>query len=43
MTNDAPDVVEFMKTASVKDILAKTEYWGEDLSFMYDEVAKHVN
>ena len=43
MTNDAPDVVEFMKTASVKDILAKTEYWGEDLSFMCDEVAKHVN
>lgn len=43
MTNDAPDVVEFMKTASVKDILAKTEYWGEDLSFMYNEVAKHVN
>ena len=43
MTNDAPDVVEFMKTASVKDILAKTEYWGEDLSFMFDEVAKHVN
>ncbi len=43
MTNDAPDVVEFMKTASVADILAKTEYWGTDLSFMYDEVAKHVN
>ena len=43
MTNDAPDVVEFMKTASVKDILAKAEYWGTDLSFMYDEVAKHVN
>lgn len=43
MTNDAPDVVEFMKTASVKDILAKTEYWGTDLSFMYAEVAKNVN
>ena len=43
MTNDAPEVVEFMRSASVKDILAKTEYWGEDLSFMYDEVAKHVD
>ena len=43
MTNDAPDVVEFMKTASVADILAKTEYWGEDLSFMYTEVAKYVD
>lgn len=43
MTNDDPAVVAFMKSASVADILAKTEYWGEDLSFMYDEVAKHVN
>ena len=43
MTNDAPDVVEFMRTASVKDVLAKTEYWGEDLSFMYSEVAKYVD
>ena len=43
MTNDAPEVVEFMRSASVKDMLAKTEYWGEDLSFMYDEVAKHVD
>ena len=43
MTNDAPDVVEFMKTASVADILAKTEYWSEDLSFMYTEVAKYVD
>ena len=43
MTNDAQDIVDFMKTASVKDILAKTEYWDTDLSFMYDEVAKNVN
>ena len=43
MTNDAPEVVEFMRSASVRDILAKTEYWGEDLSFMYDEVAKYVD
>ena len=41
MTNDAPDVVEFMKTASVKDILAKTEYWGDDLSFMCREIEKY--
>ena len=43
MTNDAPEIVEFMKSASVADILSKTEYWGEDLSFMYDEVVKYVN
>ena len=43
MTNDAPEIVEFMKSASVADILARADYWGEDLSFMYDEVAKYVN
>ena len=43
MTNDAPEIVEFMKSASLADILARADYWGEDLSFMYEEVAKHVN
>ena len=43
MTNDAPEVVAFMKSASVKDILANTSLWGCDLSFMYDEVIKNVN
>ena len=43
MTNDAPDVVEFMKRSSVKDILAKTEYWDTDLSFMYEEVINYVD
>ena len=43
MTNDAPEIVEFMKTATVSDILARADYWGTDLSFMRDEVAKYVN
>ena len=43
MTNDAPEIVEFMKTATVADILARADFWGTDLSFMYDEVAKYVN
>ena len=43
MTNDAPEIVEFMKTANVADILARADYWGTDLSFMCDEVAKYVN
>ena len=43
MTNDAPEIVEFMKTATVADILARADYWGTDLSFMHDEVAKYVN
>ena len=43
MTNDSPDVVAFMKTASLPDILARQEYWGQDLSFLIDEVEKYVN
>ena len=43
MTNDDPVIVDFMKTATVAEILAKTDYWGEDLSFMMDEVSKYVN
>ena len=43
MTNDAPEIVEFMKTATVSEILAKTEYWGEDLTFMYDGVVKYAD
>ena len=43
MTNDAPEIVSFMKTARVAEILAKTEYWGEDLSFMLNEVSRYVD
>ena len=43
MTNDAPEIVEFMKSASLADILARTDYWDTDLSFMYNEVTKYVN
>ena len=43
MTNDDPEVTAFMKTASVDEILSNTKLWGEDLSFMADEVKKNVN
>lgn len=39
--NDDKDVMAFMKEASLKDILAKVEFWGEDLTYLYDEVAKY--
>lgn len=32
--NDGEDIMAFMKTASVSDILKKDEYWGQDLSDM---------
>ncbi len=43
MTNDDPEVTAFMKTASVDDILANIALWGEDISFMAEEVKKNVN
>ena len=36
--NDGEEIMEFMKSASVADILKKEQYWGRDLSFMEKEV-----
>ena len=36
--NDGEEIVQFMKNASVADILKREDYWGEDLSDMYDIV-----
>ena len=43
MTNDDPDVCEFMKTHNTKEVLANEAFWGQDLSFLADEVDKYVN
>ena len=43
MTNDDKDVCDFMKNASVEEILANTTLWGEDLSHLCGEVKKYVN
>ena len=43
MTNDDKDVVEFMKTHSVDEILANKALWDTDLSFIAEEVKKYVN
>ena len=43
MTNDDPDVVEFMKNHTTEQILANAELWGADLSFLSEEVSKYVN
>jgi hypothetical protein len=42
MPNDDADVMAFMKTASVSEILANEKLWGEDLSFLKDEVEKYI-
>lgn len=41
MPNDDKDVMEFMKNASTKEILANTSLWDEDLSYLYNEVKKY--
>ncbi len=42
MTNDDEEIVKFMKTASVHDILAREDYWGEDLTRLEAEVNKYM-
>lgn len=43
MTNDDKEVCEFMKTASVDEILANTKLWDKDLTYLAEEVKKYVN
>ncbi|MBO7215035.1 MAG: tagaturonate reductase, partial [Clostridia bacterium] len=43
MTNDDADVTAFMKNNGVKEILSNDKIWGEDLSFLTQEVEKYVN
>ncbi len=40
-SNDNEDIMAFMKSASVADILKKEQYWGRDLSFMRSEVERY--
>ncbi len=39
-SNDGEEIMSFMKTASVADILKRTDYWGEDLSDLLPVVEK---
>ena len=41
--NDDENVMEFMKHRSVSEILANEDFWGQDLSFLCDEVSKYVD
>lgn len=41
--NDAPEVMEYMKNATVAEILSNKELWGEDLSALIPEVEKYEN
>lgn len=41
--NDDAMVTEFMKNASVEEILGNADLWGEDLTRLCGEVSKYVN
>ena len=41
--NDAPDVLQFMKTATVEQILANTTLWEQDLTFLREEVSRYAD
>lgn len=43
MTNDDEDITEFMKGASVKEILSNKSLWDEDLTYLESEILKYVN
>lgn len=42
MTNDAADVCDFMKVATVAEILANTDLWDTDLSHLLEGVEKYI-
>ncbi|MBE7051732.1 MAG: tagaturonate reductase [Ruminococcaceae bacterium] len=42
MTNDAPEICEFMKKSSVSEILANTSLWDADLSHLCEGVEKYI-
>ena len=42
MTNDDKEVEAFMKTATVREILANTKLWDKDLTYLADEVEKKI-
>ena len=38
MTNDDPGVCAFMKNADISEILANKELWGEDISYLSEDI-----
>lgn len=43
MANDAEDIMAFMKTKSLDEILSNTDFWGEDLTCLKGEVLKYAD
>ena len=41
--NDGEEILQFMKTASVEDIMKRQDYWHEDLSEMIPMVQEYYD
>ncbi|MBP5411278.1 MAG: tagaturonate reductase, partial [Lachnospiraceae bacterium] len=41
--NDGEEIMAFMKTAPVREILAKKEYWGQDITFLAETVERYCD
>jgi len=39
--NDGEEIMQFMKTASVEDIMKRTDYWGSDITEMTEMVSDY--
>ncbi|MBQ9964021.1 MAG: tagaturonate reductase, partial [Clostridia bacterium] len=40
--NDDPAIMADMKALSVDEILARTDWWGEDLTFLSADIKAHL-
>ena len=38
--NDAPEIIEYIRSHSIREILANEEFFGQDISFLTEEVEK---
>ena len=41
--NDGEEIMAFMKTAPVRETLAKKEYWGQDITFLAETVERYCD
>ena len=40
MTNDSPSVCDFMKNATPEEILKNKDLWGEDISYLSEDLER---
>ena len=41
--DDAPEIMAYMKNATIREILSNVDYWGEDLSELTEEVSSYAD